>query len=258
MTFKPAELQWSLTREGNYHSPVATSHPPTLRERNYAQVRLDVLEASLALSAKRPFSELSVREISERAGISQGTFFNHFPNKDDVLFLFMGLWTVRAALRAQEVMRDEGSAREALLAIFELVATEMEQRPRLLLDVISVIALATSRPQVVLTAAERAMAFPGQDQSLASGTPTLEHLFTVCLEQAIVQRELPRLTSIPAATLFLRTTFYGIPIAARGARPSDVLRGYQEAFALLWKGLGGSDQPLKRSVRSRRIHRKAS
>jgi AcrR family transcriptional regulator len=215
--------------------------PPTLRERNFAQVRLGVLEASLALTAEHPFAELSVRQISERAGISQGTFFNHFPTKDDVLFLFTCMWTLRATMRAEEVVQRGGSARAAIVSVFDLVVQEMNRYPRLMLDIISVIALATARPQVTLTPAERLLAFPNSHHELPPGDPTLDELFTAHLNRAVAQGELPRAVSPRVAACVLRSVFYGVPIAMRGSSPAEALRAYHQAIDVLWTGLGTAE-----------------
>ncbi len=214
---------------------------PTLRERNFAQVRLGVLEATLALTAEHPFAELSVRQISERAGISQGTFFNHFPTKDDVLFLFMCMWTLRATMRTDEVVAKGGSARAAIVSVFDLVVQEMNRYPRLMLDIISVIALATARPQVTLTPAERALAFPDSHRDLPPGDPTLDELFTAHLNRAMAQGELPPTVSPRTAARVLRTIFYGVPIAMRGSPPSEALRAYHQAIDALWSGLATAE-----------------
>src|SRR5690349_18350519 len=60
------------TRRRN-HGAVFQQLP--LRERKLARLRLRVLDAVLALTAKRPLADVSVREICELAEISQGTFF---------------------------------------------------------------------------------------------------------------------------------------------------------------------------------------
>lgn len=223
-----------------------TNPNPTLRERNFAQVRLGVLEASLALTAEHPFAELSVRQISERAGISQGTFFNHFPTKDDVLFLFMSMWTLRASMRAEEIVRKDGSARAAIVSVFDFVVQEMNRYPQLMLDIISVIALAKAQPQVTLTPAERALAFPGVDEGLPADAPTLDRLFTSHLERAMAEGELPRSLSPRAAARILRTIFYGVPIATRGAPASEVQRAYRQAIDALWSGLDAPDGQSQR------------
>src|SRR5437660_5870424 len=43
-------------------------------------------QAALELYAERGFDETTVAEIAERAGLTERTFFRHFPDKREVLF----------------------------------------------------------------------------------------------------------------------------------------------------------------------------
>ncbi len=50
-----------------------------------AQGRLQ--QAAVALFLERGYAEVTVAEIAERAGLTKRTFFNHFADKRDVLFV---------------------------------------------------------------------------------------------------------------------------------------------------------------------------
>ncbi len=47
--------------------------------------RSEIIEKTLQLIQTTPFQELSVRDICEAAGISIGTFYHYFKQKDDLL-----------------------------------------------------------------------------------------------------------------------------------------------------------------------------
>lgn len=216
--------------------PTPSATQPSLRERNFAHTRLGILDACLALTATRSFGELSVREIAEQAGVSQGTFFNHFGTKDDVLFFFMRLWTVRVAQRAGEGL-ERGTARDAIGALFELLADEMAEHPRMMLEVISVIANASERPRVDLTPAERLIALGAQTPGAAPRETRLDDLLTALLREAVKKGELPRTARLKAASQSLQAIFYGVPIALRGESVSRLRVAYRDALTLVWQGL---------------------
>ena len=58
---------------------------PCLRQRQLLQTRETIRQAALDLVADRGFSSVSVQDISEAAGVSARTFFNHFRSKDEAL-----------------------------------------------------------------------------------------------------------------------------------------------------------------------------
>lgn len=217
-------------------SPTPSTTQPSLRERNYAHTRLGILEACLALTATRSFGELSVREIAEQAGVSQGTFFNHFGTKDDVLFFFMRLWTVRVGERASGAL-ERGTARDAIGALFELLADEMADHPRMMLEVISVIANASERPRVELTPAERLIALGALTAPPPAQETRLDDLLSALLRAAVKRGELPRSARATVGAQTLQAVFYGVPIALRGEPVSSLRRAYREALALVWQGL---------------------
>lgn len=60
----------------------------SFREHQRQQTRERLYQAALALFRERDFEDVSVDEITEKAGTAKGTFFNHFPTKDHVLAQF--------------------------------------------------------------------------------------------------------------------------------------------------------------------------
>jgi AcrR family transcriptional regulator len=56
-----------------------------LRERKKRETRQAIHDAAMRLLAEREFSEVSVAEIAEQAGVSKMTVFNYFPTKEDIL-----------------------------------------------------------------------------------------------------------------------------------------------------------------------------
>jgi len=55
------------------------------RSRNKAENRRGILESAKSLFSKHTLQEVTVERITKSSGVSKGTFFNYFPNKESVL-----------------------------------------------------------------------------------------------------------------------------------------------------------------------------
>jgi AcrR family transcriptional regulator len=62
-----------------------SSHPANLRERNRLRAAASIFDAAVALLAERPYSEITVEEISERAEVGRATFFRIYGTKNGLL-----------------------------------------------------------------------------------------------------------------------------------------------------------------------------
>lgn len=60
--------------------------PPSLRERNRARARAEIVAAAQQLFLDQGFAATSVEQIAEAAGVAPRTVFRHFPRKEDIVF----------------------------------------------------------------------------------------------------------------------------------------------------------------------------
>jgi TetR/AcrR family transcriptional regulator, cholesterol catabolism regulator len=58
---------------------------PGRRDRNKQRIRERIYEAALELFAGNGYDATSVDAIADRADVARGTFFNHFPRKEDLI-----------------------------------------------------------------------------------------------------------------------------------------------------------------------------
>jgi AcrR family transcriptional regulator len=79
---------------------------PTLsrRERKQLETRQALLEAAWTLFHDKGFHDTTIEEITERADVAKGTFFNYFPSKDAVLGE-LALWRCSQLHEALDVGR---------------------------------------------------------------------------------------------------------------------------------------------------------
>lgn len=58
----------------------------SLRERKKAETRTAIADAAAQLFTERGFHHVTVGEVAEAAGVSKQTIFNHFANKEELVF----------------------------------------------------------------------------------------------------------------------------------------------------------------------------
>jgi AcrR family transcriptional regulator len=94
------------------------------RERKKEETRRRITLAALELFHEKGFEATTVDEITERADVAKGTFFNYFPRKESVLAALSEEWMERAEEHAAQHGR---TASERILALFGGVAESYGQ-----------------------------------------------------------------------------------------------------------------------------------
>jgi AcrR family transcriptional regulator len=94
------------------------------RERKKEETRRRITLAALELFHEKGFEATTVDEITERADVAKGTFFNYFPRKESVLAALSEEWMERAEEHAS---RHGRTASERIVALFGGVAESYGQ-----------------------------------------------------------------------------------------------------------------------------------
>jgi len=94
-------------------SPPA-ERPPTLRDRQRAQVRADIHAAAYRLFAARGFGNVTTDDIAAEASVSPRTFFRHVATKEDLLL--GAVQRGNAAIASLLMRRPDGEPPDAALA----------------------------------------------------------------------------------------------------------------------------------------------
>lgn len=135
-----------------------------------------LLDAARCLWWKRGFDEVSVGEISSRAGMSKGTFYFYFPKKDDLL-VELGLTALDPIHEhALEQLKSGASAHDVLLSIMGEVAEMTATIPKRVLKRMN---------EVTMASMERFDLIRGDHSSFAD-------IFAPIFRTAVERGELPR------------------------------------------------------------------
>jgi len=68
---------------------IRQSHRTGRRERRKEETRQRIISAALELMQEKPFDQITVEEIAERADVAKGTFFLYFPTKEQLLHAYL-------------------------------------------------------------------------------------------------------------------------------------------------------------------------
>jgi AcrR family transcriptional regulator len=212
-------------------------HRPSLRERKFARTRLALAQATTQHLEMAPFDTLSVKALCERVQISEATFFNYFPRKEDLIVYLDRLWTLELNWYGQQAAAQQQGL-SVVEALFRYTAIQIQKKPGLMGEVIAHEARTRERhtgPEITL--AERQLAFSDLPGIEALPDDSLEGLLRHALQDGIDRGELPANTAVPAAMVGLVSIFYGVPLAMQYGNVAAIGAMYRQQLAILWEGL---------------------
>jgi len=88
------------------------------RERKKEETRRRIFEAAIALFREKGFEATTVDEITEKADVGRGTFFNYFPRKEAVLAFLSEDRLAVAEENAQALLAEARPARAKIIDLY--------------------------------------------------------------------------------------------------------------------------------------------
>ncbi|MGV3667039.1 MAG: TetR/AcrR family transcriptional regulator [Leptospira bouyouniensis] len=221
-----------------------------LKERKFARTRTNLVDGLLKLLETRSLDEIKITELCHYAEISEPTFYNYFPEKDDLVLHYIQIWSLMVTVFAEENQQTK-SGYGMIHSLFQLTAKESKKNPKILLEIISFQTKKKSkRKPKPLTEAERILLFPNFPgiESLPIGG--IEMILERAMELSLKNQELPKDTNIKYLSLAIASCFFGIPILAFQLG-ENLEKLWIESFHYIWLGAGGSIQ--KKSKRAGKL-----
>lgn len=96
------------------------------RERKKEETRQRIFHEAVRLFRTRGFENTTVDEITEKADVAKGTFFNYFPRKDAVLAYLSERRLLETEASAGAILNGSQPAHEKLIRIYADAATAYE------------------------------------------------------------------------------------------------------------------------------------
>jgi AcrR family transcriptional regulator len=97
------------------------------RDRKKQETRRRIFEAAVALFREKGFEETTVDEITLKADVGRGTFFNYFPRKESVLAYLSEEKLELAEEGANELLTANAPMRQKLVELFLHAVSAYEQ-----------------------------------------------------------------------------------------------------------------------------------
>ncbi|MBV6493308.1 MAG: hypothetical protein LDLANPLL_01324 [Turneriella sp.] len=209
----------------------------SLRERKFAYARFSLLKELVDALEKKTFAEIRIRDLCAAAEISEPSFFNYFPEKDDLLNYFVALWGIELELFSQK----NSPGLSALEAAFAHTGKTAILYPQLMKELLAYQARANvpERLKVLkeLTLAEKILAF-GCAPDLAEIAPHgIRSWLMQNVQSAILRRELPSHTNLHTAAIAFGAVFFGVAGLAAAENFARLPQQYADTLQIIISGL---------------------
>jgi len=100
---------------------------PSRRERQSAARATQILDAAATLFAERGFHRTTTRDIAEAAAVAEGTLYNYFANKDELLIGIMQRLSASFSPALDAPHQASTNARERFASLLEIRKTFQKQ-----------------------------------------------------------------------------------------------------------------------------------
>ncbi|MDD5681390.1 MAG: TetR/AcrR family transcriptional regulator [Candidatus Omnitrophica bacterium] len=212
----------------------------TLRERKYARTKIAIMNSFIQQLSHSRFDNISIKQICKDVDVAEGTFFNYFPEKIDVISYYLSLTTLKMIYEAKKQV-PAGK----YLSLIDLVFRRLSEgwnNDNLIYQIISVLLSQGGRSKTLdISGIEKKIAFPDRSDIEKVPSVMLHEWFKECLILAQKNGELPSRVNIDDATISLMTIVFGTMLAIRFSNKNKSTYHYMRQLRILWRDLGAKD-----------------
>jgi len=209
----------------------------SLREVKHARTKIALMNAFIERLRNSRFEDISIKDVCQSAEISEGTFFNYFPEKIDVITYYVNLMTIKIIWKAQQ-KAFKGKYIALLNAFFEELSDDLA-KINIKYELISIMVVQRERPKkATISDVEKHLFFPDLAGIENVAPRLIDEFFKECMEGALKNGELPRNVNIDNALVSLITIMVGTMIAIKFSNVKDIKYQYLRQLQVLWLELG--------------------
>lgn len=219
-----------------------------LRERKHAKTKLAIMNAFIERLENTRFEDISIREICKSVDISEGTFFNYFPQKLDIINYYMHLVFLKVIWKAKQAA-PQAKFLALINTVFEKLCEELNN-PNIIYQLISLMTTLQEKPKkIAIPNIEREIAFPNYAGINDIQLLPLDDFLRECLKGAVRNRELRKNVQIDDILVSLITIVAGTLLAVKFEPQKNGAYHYIRQLNLLWKGLGVKTRRKEEAVK---------
>jgi AcrR family transcriptional regulator len=177
-----------------------------------------------------------VKALCREAEVSEATFFNYFPSKQELMAYLAQLWLLELGWHAQAAA-EVSQGLSAIHQLFAYSARTCASRPGLMQEMIAWLARGGRLdPSIELSAFERSIAFPELEGIETTPVKGVDAWIVPQLEAAMKTGELPKNTLVPTLLSLLLGIVFGVPLTLLSTKPGKIADMYQQQLQLVWSG----------------------
>mgnify|MGYP001814821029 FL=1 len=208
-----------------------------LRQRKFARTRLNLARVLADALGQQSFDEVSVKQLCRSAEVSEATFFNYFPRKQDLLAYLVHLWVLELGWHVQKAT-EELRGLAVVDALFAEVARTCESRPGVLAEMLAWIARGGSLDSdLQIGELEKQLAYPDLDDIGSVHVKGIDAWLLPPLEAAISNGDRPENTLVPLILTTLLSVLFGVPLTLLASDPTRIATVYRQQLALVLAGI---------------------
>lgn len=209
----------------------------SLREKKHAKTKLAIMNAFMERLKQRRFDDISIKKVCEDAEVAEGTFFNYFPEKIDVICYYVRLMTLKTIWKARKSV-SSGRYLPLIEALFNQLSQELDN-DKLTYQILAALLAQSERPKnIAVSELEKSMAFPDCPGIEETPAVVLDEWFTECVSRARKNGELPLKTRVNDVVVSLMTIISGTLLAVRFCDSKDCGYHYKRQLEALWQCIG--------------------
>jgi len=211
----------------------------SLREIKHARTKISIMKAFIAALDKSRFDDISIKRICKDVEISEGTFFNYFPEKICIIHFFIQALLLKAIWQMQRFVPKQHKL--ALIdAVLENLAGAINNA-NIMYQLIAAMVNQRELPKTgAISAVERELLFPGCEGITDIKDTDIEQFFLGCLKDALKNGELPKNINLEDVAVSLMSILTGTLLAIKfsGNDNRNIVYHFKRQTRILWNGIG--------------------
>ncbi|MFA5116174.1 MAG: TetR/AcrR family transcriptional regulator [Candidatus Omnitrophota bacterium] len=213
----------------------------SLREKKSARTKIAIMNAFMERLKDKRYEDISIREVCLDAEVAEGTFFNYFPEKIDILSYYLYLMTSKMIWKAGAKASASG-----YLALVESLFKQLSEEwsnSNLAYQILSVLIAQSKRPKKILFSGfEKKLVFPDCPGIEETPSVILDEWLRVCVIQARKSGELSPKINVDDVVVSLITIITGTLLALRFENVNKCGYHYRRQLHDLWRVLGAEEK----------------